>query len=347
MNVFICLTPLHFYFAYCIADTLYIKEKSRSLIVVKGAYCFEGSSDRAHIAVTYIRNSSFLEKIMVRLQYGLFWRFTKIRKTIIRRMKRLYVFNFNDPVTQNAIDSANESVEVIYTEEGIGSWSHKWTGSIAPDRVNIALMGEPEMYKKIHPEFKGEVRRLVYSEILNPRMALEFNKFITKETIPDTARYLYLGIRDGELITSDEEIQLLEKIIALLPDDVSLYIKKHPRDDSDKYDRFQNKHTRAIILSDKLKEVPVECLIWTSNVSCIISIFSSAGYYLSKIKSDMKTVFLYKLDTLPELGLTDAYKFTTEDYKRFENLLRIQKNAHSPSTISELKELLNINEEQI
>lgn len=340
MNVFICLTPLHFYFAYSIASMLHETDNSRSEIVVKGNYDFRNTSNKDFISITYIKNGDLIDKIKCKLQTSLFWRICRFKKVLLGEVRKLYVFNFNDPLTKRAIQSVSSTAEVIYTEEGIGSWNHQWSGSKPPKRVDVALMGEPEMFKTQHKDFQGVVKKLEYERVFTNTCSSNFTNMFISESFPSDVFYLYLGIPDGEVIETSAEIAVLEKIMEVIPKEKKFFIKKHPRDRDGKYAAFISRHENVEALDDKYKDIPVECLIWSSNILCVFSIISSASFYLPIIKPNIKSIFLFDLEIMPRIGTKEENIFSVKDYERFQQLVKENRNSFCPKNIVELSKLL-------
>lgn len=336
MNVFICLTPLHFYFSFSMAKKLYEKEKGKSYIIVKGNYTYE-KSFLPYISTIYIQNDSFLHKVAVKLKYDIFWNYSSIKKILNKDIKRLVIFNFNDPITKHSLNCISDSAEVIYCEEGIGSWSNEWSGGYIPERVNVALMGEKEIFEKAHNEFSGTVYPLIYNEVFNSERSLEFLNCVSKFKGAGEMPFLYLGTVDQDNLYNAEK-DALRKIASSLPKDAKLYIKKHPRDTKNRYKYIAREFDNISIVSDELQYIPVECISWSFNIKYVFSIFSTGSFYLPKVKPTVKSIFLFDFE-LFQHNLGDA--ISEKDYAIYRRLIEKDDNMFLPSNISELKKIMS------
>lgn len=339
-NYFICLTPLHFYFSYSIAWKLYEENGTHSIIFVKGNFDYKNQTPEPFIELININNDTLFEKIICKIKYNDFFRVTPLFRKIRRNMKELYVFNFNDPLTKNMIRYANDAVKITYVEEGIGSWSHTWNGGNVPKRVGYALMGEPEMFMNTHPDFLGEVIKLDYKEFFNRERARNFCNLTTGYAEIGKIDYLYLGICDNELVETKYEMEVLKKIIEYIPKEKKIYIKKHPRDTGSKYYDMAELYDNVEIMEKELNQVPVECLIWTNNISVIISIMSSAGVYIPYLKEEIKSVFLYKIKSITEAKLYSAEIFKEEELESFNHFIAKKDAIYCPEDCSGLRQIL-------
>ena len=340
-NYFVCLTPLHFYFSYSIAWKLYNENGSYSVILVKGNFNYKNQTPEPFIELVNIKNDIFFQKVVCKIKYNNFFRATSLYRNIRKNMEKLYVFNFNDPLTKNMIQHASDAAEITYVEEGIGSWNHVWAGGDIPGRVGYALMGEPEMFMNTHPDFSGEIIKLDYKDFFNRERAKDFCNLTAGDAEIGEIDYLYLGVCDNELVETKYEIEVLEKIIDYIPKEKKLYIKKHPRDRGRKYYDLTKLYDNVEIMGKELNQVPVECLIWTNNISVIISIMSSAGIYMPYIKKEIKSVFLYKIKPVIEPRLRSSGIFKVEEMRAFNSFIDKKDSIYCPEDFERLRVVLS------
>lgn len=339
-NYFICLTPLHFYFSYSIAWKLYEKNRSHSVILVKGNFNYKNQKPETFLEMINIKNDRFLEKAICKIKYTYLFRIISLHRSMRKDMDGLYVFNFNDPLTKNMIRYAPAMAKVTYVEEGLGSWNRSWNGGTAPERVDCALMGEPEMFRKTHANFSGEIMKLDYQEFFNRERAAGFCRLTSGNTQIGRMDYLYLGICENETVETKYEIEILEKVIRLIPKDKTFYIKKHPRDMGRKYYDLVEKNPNVKIMNREVNQVPVECLIWTNNISTILSIMSSAGVYIPYIKKGIRSVFLYKMELIKETKLYSSGLFQEGELESFNRFLAQKDDIYCPQNDEQLKQIL-------
>lgn len=339
-NYFICLTPLHFYFSYSIAWKLYEENRSHSVILVKGNFNYKNQKPEAFLELVNIKNDSFMEKVICKIKYTYLFRSTSLHRSMRKDMGELYVFNFNDPLTKNMLRYAPDIAKVTYVEEGLGSWNHSWDGGTAPKRVDCALMGEPEMFRNTHPDYSGEIMKLDYQEFFNRERSAGFCSLTAGNTQIGQMDYLYLGLCENETVETKYEMEILEKIIQFIPKDKTFYIKKHPRDMGRKYYDLAEQNSNVKIMDRVLNQVPVECLIWTNNISTILSIMSSAGVYIPYLKKGIKSVFLYKMDAMKKTGLYSSGTFQEGEMESFNRFLEKKDDIYCPENDEQLRRVL-------
>lgn len=339
-NYFVCLTPLHYFFSYSIAWSLYEENRTNSVIIIKGNFKYKNQTPFPFMKIINIKNASFFEKVICYLRYNCFFKRTTLYKVIKKELAELYVFNFNDPLTKNMIKNADSKVKITYVEEGTGSWNRSWSGAKPPEKVSYALMGEAEMFESTHPEFHGKIIKLDYKAIFNEKRSKEFCWLSIDIPKVYNMDYLYLGICDNEWVESNKEMQILKTILEIIPKDKDIYIKKHPRDTSNKYYDLENIYSNVKIMDKEMNKIPMECLVWVHHIDTIISIMSSAGIYVSYINKNIKSILLYKLHLVTESNLISSGIFTESEMDLFTSYINRNKLICCPKDLFELKKCL-------
>lgn len=341
VNIFVALTPLHFYFSYIIAQKLYSENGEKSLIIVKGNYNFKKKSNLAYIDIKYIKNEKFFEKVLCSLKYKYLFTLTEFYR-MLKKEVHLFTYNFNDPITKNMLRYASDSAEITYVEEGIGSWNYAPKDRLVPERVYSVWIGEPEIFKKNHAYFQGEIKELDYRYVFTKERSDKFYELMNEHVKLPNCDYLYLGFPAGEMMPYEDETRILKSVITNIPDSKLVYIKKHPRDNRKKYCELEEEFGNVKVLDASIREIPIECLVWTCSIKCVISIISSSGFYLPRIKEDIKAIMLYRLDLMPKKGITAPVLSDEKGAKNFGELLDNSEAIYCPYNINELKNYLEV-----
>lgn len=289
MNVFICLTPLHFYIAYVEAWNLYKEKREYSHIWVKAPYKYDIRTEYLYIKVHFVNNGTIPKKILNFLIYTYFTEFCKFGE-ILKKCDTLYIFNERDPITKAALKKVGREVKVVAMEEGIGTWI---SSEIAyHERINEIQVGFVEGYKRNHPKFDGIVRGIKYSDLFGAANVKEFLKYIGYDMTNicnTTCQVLFLG---QPLEPKNKYQEVIEQICKCVPSNINLYIKPHPREYNDFYDKFVETYHNIYKFDANANKIPIECLVRLYNVKCVVTVVSSAAVYLNYINPDIPVILL-------------------------------------------------------
>lgn len=289
MNIFICLTPLHFYIAYVEAQNLYQNKKEYSYIWLKYPYDYDVKTEYLHIKTYFINNSTILRKILNYINYVCFTNFCKLGE-ILKKCDTLYIFNEGDPITKAAIKKVDRRVKVVALEEGNGTWTDFRIAY--HERIDEVRVGFVKEYKNSHPQFNGTVKAIKYSELFSVTNVKGFLNYIgfDKMDIRNVAnQVLFLG---QPFEPQKKYREAVEKIFSFFPNDVNLYIKPHPREREDFYDEIIGRYRNIYRFDTNANIIPIECLTCLCSIKCVITVASSAAIYLNYINPDLPIILL-------------------------------------------------------
>lgn len=267
-------------------------------------------------------NDTKIHRIWQRLYWaGRFFKLSKLYKTISFSGENIYfVFNDNEPITNNLICRAKENKEnkVVIIEEGIGIYSYSEERKLLSHEklrlmfttilgspmqykalgdnvlIDFAVVGNVDLYQSLAKSKKQVV--IQQSKVGLYKAAPGFiSRYVASDVTEQKADILYLGQpfdEYGRLL--DEEQECLEKLFESVAGNREILIKPHPRDSKEKYLHFEKKYNNVRIIEGKIAELPAECLISGWGVKMVISFNSSAGVNIANSFRDIKAIFLYK-----------------------------------------------------
>jgi len=331
INLFVCLTTLHAYFSFVEAHRLYQSMGECSLLILKGNYSFEVCETK-YMHVRYVRNTTKLNKLFYWICYKHLFRYTQYNRIVNNRCKRVYYFNNNDPLTKNIIKAMPSDCELIYMEEGMGSWNAKWDDLYFPEREMSVMVGKPEIFRLNFPSFKGEIRKLNYDFYFSDIYLNKFWKNCCCDIETIDIDIIYLGTVDQKNKEKKQVLKQIYEIAECCNYDTKIYIKPHPRDKSNRYSKLCEMDDRFKIMSPELNEMPVECIASRSKVKLVVSEFSSGGFYIPIVSTNTSSIFLCNMDTNKE-------HYEKIGIENFKNCLEEGK-YYFPQNIDELKAII-------
>lgn len=331
-NVFICLTPLHFFVAYSLSRSLFAKGFGNSLIILKSAIRYNTKKCK-WAKIKFENNSNILEKMGWYVSYTLLFNFTDLGRSI-NTGARIFIYNENDPISRQAIRKRKET-KIILVEEGMGTWNDSEYGN--KDYYSNAIIGFPDIFKQNHPNFIGNTIKLEYSEMFSQNNAKDFLEFINQSTQADyQVDILFLGDINEISLSAQEEEEKLYAFFGKLPKKVKILIKPHPRENSEKYEKIISDYSNIKIIENNAKKLPIEIFISYVNPKIVLTPYSSAACYIALIHKEINVFYLYKVS---EIGYRNI------DMGNVEKALRNCSNVHYPinmlQCIQEMQEIIN------
>ena len=320
--VFVCLTPYQLFIANSYAEKLKM-EMVNSLIYcifVNGRNELIIDSKKSNFdnywEVPNLFNTIF-NRFWKRLFYGgHLFKFSKLR-SVLNRYTDLIVFNDTEPVSWKLImetKKMNPKNNVILIEEGTGVYnliSNKKNDMVSYLRSFVMMLtGNPIKYypigmtKEINAIIVREPKKMPLEKITNRCLIKQsiggifseesINNFIDLIDVNDEINtikkfdnksIIFIG---QPIIDSNTEINFLNRIFKVIPQDFKIIIKPHPRDDIDKYNLLSKEFKNIQVIRGKLSLLPFECLLKKMPSTILMTYSSSAainsGYIIPKIR---------------------------------------------------------------
>lgn len=168
------------------------------------------------------------------------------------------------------------------------------------NKINTVFVKAPEIFPEVKKRNKVVIKQSdifsdnkMWEEILlkdsriKELMVLSKNKKI----------YLYLGQPIHEFdseFSMDQEIKLIEEILAKVPTNAILLVKPHPRDNRNKYNKLKNL-LNCYIFDRNINWYPVECMASLFDIKQVISFASTGALNLLDTLTECIAIYTYKV----------------------------------------------------
>lgn len=167
-------------------------------------------------------------------------------------------------------------------------------------KTNILYTYLPDKYTQ--KNIKEKVR-------LNFRPSNKYYNLIIKKDIQTL--FLTQPLSEDGLITVGQELLIIEEFVSTTRFS-NLYIKFHPRDNSEKIKLIQSKFDFKL-LPNNLQHASAEEIVWYSNIENLVGYYSTTLAYMSELKKDINVYSLLRLlatsnDNLYLLAVYNLFK---------------------------------------
>ncbi len=351
--IFVCGNVFHLYLATSYKD--YLKSKINAdfeLLLLNTSFgsVKEMKSDWNKVVI--------LNKKVTKGRYNSLLVLLKM-KSVMKKMEQLYtgkdhiiLFTFLDhtPIMKkiiNHIKKINNKNSLYLVEEGLGLYTEKNNKGISKrkkffysmldvDKPYEIIQGENEKIdgiilqnpdylpsnKKIDKKMIVQGNSVFSEENINRFCELYFSVPIESEQ--NITKYDFLFI--GQNFTNEKDILLLKEILKIIPKNMNIIIKPHPRENEGKYSEIVKNLDNCTIVNKIYHNFPIELLQKRLSVKTVLTFYSSAALNFKKNDPSLQIIFLYKLLNLKIDSLEKIVRSNEADgISIIENTIDFQK----------------------
>ncbi len=327
--LFICFTPFHLFHAcYYASQDCWTKEDERVLVWQNTSGSEIDLGYFAHLFSGYLEIQGFQRERGLKRQVhklidaGRLFRFSRLA-AYTECASELIIFSFNDQEMINSrllayIQEKGLKARSILVEEGLGTYTcavreytiaarlvNKLLGVHLPQSIGNAPAIDLLLVK--HPEWMPGEKLCAREVIRQDNIFANPAWFGRLETLEDKIRntlrikdrrrtILWLGQPNRETgVSAEDEKALLRYLCKNLGTEYRFAIKRHPREEADKYDDIAREAGAEQLESGELSWIPVEFAAHMLDVFMAITLYSSAPVNLLEIGAAEYAVYTYKL----------------------------------------------------
>lgn len=328
--LFICFTPFHLFHAcYYASKDIWKEEDERVLVWQNTSGSKIDLGYFVHLFSGYLEIQGFQRERGLRRQVhklidaGRLFRFSKLA-SYTEGASELIVFSFNDQELINSrflayIQEKGLKARSILVEEGLGTYAGavKREYTIAARFVNQLLgvhlpqgIGSSPVIDTLlvkHPEWVPGEKLCAREVFRQSNIFADPSWFGMLGALKDEIRHtfgetdrrkvvLWLGQPNRETgVSAEDEKALLLYLCKNLGSEYRFVIKRHPREETDKYDDIVRETGAEQLELGELSWIPVEFAAHMLDVFMAVTLYSSAPVNLLEIGAAEYAVYTYKL----------------------------------------------------
>ena len=320
------------------------------------------------IVATPYMNGSKVNRILQRLIYGgRLFSFSRLRKVVDENLKTcLFVFNDNEPITNKLlriVKSRKDSL-VCLVDEGIGSYADSNGMNLSYKQklrwLFTSMLGSPMQFKAI-----GDNPLIDVALVSNKELYTSLNKAANQKVFFQDKGALYarsdMFLKDyysfekqgleydvvflGQPFYENSGISRLETdyichVFEMIPSNLRIVVKPHPRDPNGKYDFLEKRYKNVTIISKELAKLPLECLTNFIGAKMMIGHNSSALVNIANTFPGIVCCLTYRMSCAEAMHKVwmDTYSYSSYDDTMYSS---INNNLLIPNNDLEFKAVFN------
>ncbi|SFR86538.1 polysialyltransferase family glycosyltransferase [[Clostridium] aminophilum] len=301
------------------------------------------------IEIPYLNGDKY-HRVIQRLVYGgRLFRFSKLSGVIRKEDKTcLFIFNDNEPITNKLlriVKSTNSNLTVLL-DEGIGSYADTREIALTTKQkirwLFTSGLGSPMQYKAI-----GDNPLIDVAFVSNKELYASLRKATKQKVFPQDKRALYVksdrfladyySVKKQELKcdvvylgqpfyenseVSKTEADYICKVFEMVPSNLRIVIKPHPRDQEGKYSFLEERYKNTTVIDNELAKLPLECLSNIIGAKIMIGHNSSALINIANSFSGIVCCLTYRLPCAENMHKVwmNTYSYSSYDDSMYSSV---------------------------